>query len=372
MPRHRIESALPPTRHEGRGRAVAATVVVVGAVGLAYAVLGAKFFGELADKLLAVIGLAKGALPPGPAVAPPAEVLVDLVDCSVFAPPRAAPKAQFMVQVFLHLVEQAERVVFMATTMDDGAKLRGVKTLQVPIARGTHVRAVLEGQGIVVDEPVQELIWRGEPNVAAFSCVMAAASGQGDGQGDVHAVVRLYVGEEPVGRVLFKMSVSADADRPIAQLPEMTGTSARRYKQAFLSYASEDRVEVLKRAQALALANVGFFQDVLSLSPGERYERQIYEKIGEADLFMLFWSRHAMASEWVAKEIAHARACQQRNPQSLPDIVPVVLDDPRDAPPPELVGDHHFNDTIAALISYEQARRSGRGWSWRGLFRSGR
>jgi hypothetical protein len=212
------------------------------------------------------------------------------------------------------------------------------------------------------------MIWRGEPNVAAFACEMAAAAGQAD----VHPVVRLYVGEEPVGRVLFKVSVVAETAVPSTPEPELAGTSARRYSQAFLSYASEDRAEVLKRAQALAVARIGFFQDLLSLSPGERYERKIHEKIGEADLFMLFWSRHAMASEWVAREIAYARECQRRHPQSLPDIVPVVLDDPRDAPPPQAVGDHHFNDTIAALISYEQARRSGSTWSWRGLFRRGR
>jgi hypothetical protein len=130
-------------RGASRGLAVAAgTLVAVGAVAIAYA-LGAKFFGELADKLLAVIGMSKGALPPGPAVMQPPDAQVDLVDCSVFAPPKASPKARFMVQVFLHLVEQAERVAFMATTMDDGAKLRGVQTLQVPIARGTRVRAVL-------------------------------------------------------------------------------------------------------------------------------------------------------------------------------------------------------------------------------------
>ncbi len=321
---------------------------------------------DISTQLLAVLGLVKGSMPPGPAATQSAEAQTDLVDCSVFAPPRAAPDTRIMVQAFLHLVEQSDRVAFMAATMDDTAKLRGIQTLQVPIPRGTHVRVVLDGQGLLVDEPIQTLVWRGEPNVAAFSCMVPADTAPGT----IHPVVRLYLGDEPVGRILFKLEIAAPTrSRELLPGPEMTGTSARRYRQAFLSYASEDRVEVLKRAQALKLANIGFFQDVLSLEPGERYERRLYEKIDEADLFMLFWSRHARASEWVAKEIAHARSSQQRTSDALPDIVPVVLDDPRDAPPPELLGDRHFNDTIAALISYEQARRQGRKWSWRGLFR---
>ena len=31
-----------------------------------------------------------------------------------------------------------------------------------------------------------------------------------------------------------------------------------------------------------------------------------------------------------------------------------MLEDPDVAPPPERLKDHHFNDTIAALISFEQ------------------
>ncbi|MEE9588983.1 MAG: toll/interleukin-1 receptor domain-containing protein [Hyphomicrobiaceae bacterium] len=144
--------------------------------------------------------------------------------------------------------------------------------------------------------------------------------------------------------------------------PELTGASARRYQHAFLSYASEDRAEVLKRAQVF---NIDFFQDILSLSPGERYEKKIYAKIVDSDLFMLFWSRHAHASEWVGKEIDYARERQQQHPEGLPDIVPIVLEDPPVAPPPKRLGDRHFNDPIATLIAFEQGKR--RSGFWAGL-----
>ncbi len=346
--------------------------VVVAAGGLAYVfrdrlVDVSRFLMDNADRLLILLGLSKGASVPLLGVTQLPPVQPDLVDCSVFAPPAVRGESRFMVQIFLHLVEQTERAEFLATAMDDSSMLRGRQTLQVPITRDTPVRIVLDGQGIEVGEPVQELVWRGEPNVATFSCKLS----DGSSSDVLHPIARIYVDGRPVGRILFQVkregpSVSRD---PIP-MPELTGGNARTYRFAFLSYASEDRAEVLKRAQALEAANIGFFQDVLSLNPGERYERKIYRKIDEADLFMLFWSRSARSSKWVNSEIEYARTCQRMHPESLPDIVPIVLDDPRDAPPPELLSDQHFNGMIATMISYEGQRpKRGSGFlsRWFGL-----
>lgn len=350
-----------PKKSRGLGL-IAGLAVLVAAGGAAWAFRGqlgdvAQGLAKNAEKLLAVLGLSKGALPPLPAAASPLQAQTDLVDCSVFAPPAVAKGQPFLVQAFLHLVEQEERVAFLAATMDEGAKLRGRQTLQVPIARGTRVRIEIDGRGVDVAEPVQEIVWHGEPNVAAFSCTMPA----GTVVDVVHPVARLYVDDFPVGRVLFQIKAEAGQRSVAPSVPEMVGHGARRYTRAFLSYASHDRAEVLKRAQALEVAKIGYFMDNRSLTPGEEYEKRIFQVIREADLFMLFWSRHARASRWVGAEIDYARECQQVNPLKLPDIVPVMLDDPRDAPPPERLGDRHFNDTIAALISYEERRPKGTG-----------
>lgn len=337
-------------------------VALLGFVGITYV-----FFDRVLDisrvlidnvqHLMGMIGLSKGASIPLAGSPQDFSSKPDLVDCSVFAPPVAAGGSKFMVQVFLHLVEQAARVEFLASAMDDSSKLRGRQTLQVPIARGTVVRILLEGEGLGVEEHVQQLIWRGEPNVAAFACTVLP----GNRLDALHPIVRLYVDDKPVGRILFKVKCEFDAGREGPNLlPVLSGDSARTYRFAFLSYASEDREEVLKRAQALEAAKIGFFQDVLSLTPGERYERKIYRKIDEADIFMLFWSRSARASKWVNNEIEYARDRQKANPEALPDIVPIVLEDPRDVPPPELLNDQHFNGMIATMISYE-SRRPKRG-----------
>ena len=41
-----------------------------------------------------------------------------------------------------------------------------------------------------------------------------------------------------------------------------------------------------------------YFQDVLDLEPGERWERALYRHIDESDLFLLFWSSNAKQSVW--------------------------------------------------------------------------
>jgi hypothetical protein len=51
---------------------------------------------------------------------------------------------------------------------------------------------------------------------------------------------------------------------------EPLGDHAKLYQYAFVSYASKDRREVLKRVQMLEVLKTKFFQDILSLDPGDR------------------------------------------------------------------------------------------------------
>lgn len=120
-------------------------------------------------------------------------------------------------------------------------------------------------------------------------------------------VVRISIDGGLVGRIAFRLNANATITTPASTL---AGVSARRYEHAFLSYASVDRTEVLKRAQVLEAAGVSFFQDILKLDPGERFEREIFRHIDTCDLFLLFWSQAAKESEWVIREVEYARARQ--------------------------------------------------------------
>ena len=128
--------------------------------------------------------------------------------------------------------------------------------------------------------------------------------------------------------------------------PQPRGDVARNYRKAFISYASEDRTEVLKGVQTLNALRVAFFQDVLDLEPGQRWEKALYQQIEGSDLFLLFWSSAARRSSWVGKEIVYALECQKRDPQGAPDIVPVIVKGPPPPPPPAELAELHFNDRL--------------------------
>lgn len=271
-------------------------------------------------------------------------VTADVVDCSVFAPPSAPRREPVLVQVFIHKPEQRERAAALSLTMDASAGLRGVASLQAAVWPGSMVQIELDGRGLQVDEPMQSVRWMSEPTVATFSTVFPA-----DAAAAVfNPVVRISADGKPLGRITFRLAVDETAQ---ATPPEPAGTSARRYAHAFLSYAHQDRGEVLKRAQMLAAQGIAFFQDLLSLKPGERYTDKILGRIDQSDLFVLFWSRHAAKSEWVRREIARAEARQREHPEGLPDISAIVLDTPDIAPPPDSISHLHLNDPVAYLIA---------------------
>jgi hypothetical protein len=126
------------------------------------------------------------------------------------------------------------------------------------------------------------------------------------------------------------------------------GDSADRYTQAFVSYASQDRPKVLPRVQMLGTVGIHFFQDVLDLDPGDRWEQKLYTHIDRCDLFLLFWSRAASQSEWVLREVRYALS--RRSP---PEIRPVIIEGPPIVPPPPELAHLHFNDRLIYFMTAE-------------------
>jgi hypothetical protein len=101
----------------------------------------------------------------------------------------------------------------------------------------------------------------------------------------------------------------------------------------------------------LQLAGTEFFQDLLSLEPGERWERALYREIDKSDVFYLFWSSAAKRSQWVMKEVEYALKRKGNDDAAPPAIVPVIIEGPPPvAPPPELA--HlHFNHHIIYFMT---------------------
>ena len=101
---------------------------------------------------------------PAPTVAQP-----DLVRCSVFAPPSVAKREPFLVQVFVHLPEHADLVRAEATEFDADAKRRAAATLSEAVARGSRLAISLAIPDAEVSDPVQSLVWRGQPESVQFA-----------------------------------------------------------------------------------------------------------------------------------------------------------------------------------------------------------
>lgn len=271
--------------------------------------------------------------------------------CSVFAPHSVAPGDGFLVQAFAHLAEQVPLLKEMAKEAEQRADRRGEKGLG-QVARGQVLSFQLEAPGLLVDEPSQSVVWRGRVESAQFGVTVPESSAPRT----VNCKLTV-VHPNMLGHIRFTVGVTA------APPPEDIGDRLKlsdelvRYRQAFVSYASEDRAEVLKRVQMLRAMKVRFFQDVLSLEPGERWRRELYRNIDLCDVFLLFWSGAARRSEWVEKEARYALARKAGGDANPPEIVPVILQGPPEVPPPDYLPEYHFNDPLAYFIKAEEAMR---------------
>lgn len=279
------------------------------------------------------------------------------ISCSVYAPRLAAPGDEILVQAFAHEPGREREVAAMSAAADPTASAVGVRQLAEPVAEGDRVGFHFSMRGAEIDDPDQELVWRGRTLAAQFSVHLPEDSRPRSAVGAV-TVTKNGV---PVGHVKFTLLVVDREEKIRAEAAgaEMLGALSR-YRQAFISYASKDREKVLPRVQALAAARIKVFQDFSELEPGERWERGLYKHIDECDVFFLFWSQAARDSEWVRKEAEYARARQAGSEDSPPEIIPIIIEGPPPPKPPPELDFLHFNDKYLYLMKGVEAEAEAR------------
>src|SRR5262249_1461814 len=162
--------------------------------------------------------------------------------------------------------------------------------------------------------------------------------------GTVIGTVTASLQSIPVGHIKVKLNVIQATPLASVAASVALGETAQRYRHAFISYASADRKEVLKRVQMLARLRIRFFQDVLNLDPGVRWEKELYRQIDQSDLFLLFWSTPARQSKWVLEEVRYALKQKGDNDLAPPEILPIVLEGPPPPPPPDALSRLQLND----------------------------
>jgi hypothetical protein len=281
-----------------------------------------------------------------------AEPIDDPVDFTVFSPEQVAAGDAVLVQVFAHLPTQAGAARALASEFDTAAGARAISSLALPIARGSRLDFELRMPGVDVDEHCQTLVWRGRPASVQFGVSVPADMKPGT------KIATVVVSQDsiPVGHVKFQLKIVAELPPADERTPQPVGDDARPYERAFVSYAHEDRPEVLRRVQALRLkrlSHLAIFQDLLDIEPGERWRRELYREIDLCDVLLLFWSTAARDSEWVRREVGYALA-RKAGELDPPEILPLVIEIPPAPPWPELA-DYQFDDVVARLIAADES-----------------
>jgi hypothetical protein len=283
----------------------------------------------------------------GQAADPSAGAASDIVNCTVFSPLKVPADQPFMVQVTAHVPEQTGEAAERATQADPEAKPRGGTAATGVVPHVSRLTFLLTMPGAEVMNAVQTLTWKRTTEIVQFevrvsrdctaTCLIGTVIVSQDGI--------------PFGHVKFVVSVSSQALRaPLGEQRPRETANWKRYKHAFVSYAAADRSEVIKRVQMLARVSIDFFQDLLKLEPGERWERELYKQIDRSDVFFLFWSTAAKNSEWVGKEIDYALRRKGGDELAEPEIVPIVIEGPPPVPPPPALRHLHFNDPLLYFI----------------------
>jgi len=275
----------------------------------------------------------------------------DVVACTVFAPPSATPDEQILVQVFVHLPDEADDARAIASELDTAARRRAFRSLESQLRVGSRLDLELQMPGLRIDDPIDSLVWRRRTEAVQFAVTVPAATPAGT----IIGTVSVSVDSVPVGHVKFKLAIESEG---VALPSEPQGEDAHSYRLAFISYSSKDRGEVLRRVQLLSVVGIQYFQDVLSLEPGDRWSKRIELGIDECDLFLLFWSSDARQSEAVRQEVRHALARKRGNDLSPPEIRPVILEGPPIAEPWEELAHLHFNDRILYFVRSQASLRS--------------
>jgi hypothetical protein len=274
----------------------------------------------------------------------------DPVDCTVMAPTQVKKRTTFLVQVFLHTTEQPELVKALAREFDPTARRLGYQPLEIDLPRGTQLTVELALTGLQVEEPLQGVKWLGRTTSVQFEVKVPSEVPIGS----VVGKVIVHREELPIGCIHFKVEV-VGARSSVSEQPVPTGLNARRYQEAFISYCSQDREEVLKRVQMLERFHIHIFQDILSIEPGSQWEMELFKHIDSCDLFLLFWSTAAKASPWVEREIRHALDRKGGDETAPPEIIPVLIEGPPVPAPPPYLSHLQFNDRFLYFMKSRQA-----------------
>ena len=258
----------------------------------------------------------------------PAASQTDDIQFRGAAPQNINPGEYFTVKIMMYREDDYARADRETAAVADQVKAASSGVFQA--SRGQNFRIVLQSPDIDLEAGDEILVWNGIFAAADFEVYLP----EGFDRRQLRLRGRVYSGDAVLTDLKLILQVSAPA-------PQQVVCEKVKMQTAFISYASADRAKVVARLQGIMLArpDMDLFFDVESLRRGEAWEPRLYREISQRDLFYLFWSHNAAASEWVRKELEYAVA-----QKTVEFIEPIPLEQPDVCPPPESLMCKHFND----------------------------
>ena len=262
----------------------------------------------------------------------------DEVYSSIFAPSEVKPKTHMLVQVYLHLFGETEKVKTLAQESDKNAERRDYIPLQCKLKKGNKVDVLLNiyGETLLMSDK-ESVIWQGSFTKCSFDYFVP----KDIDVDELSCVAMLSVNGVPVGEMRF---ITRIVDAPRQLNPEII---AHKYNKVFISYSHQDESKVKFLHEGLELGAVPHFFDRKYLKAGDVFPQVIQDYINSADLFVLCWSENAAQSEYVQKE--RLQALERAFPQVKPEqearlrIYPMSIE-PRAELPSDMKENYHFGE----------------------------
>ncbi|MGH8772476.1 MAG: toll/interleukin-1 receptor domain-containing protein, partial [Burkholderiales bacterium] len=269
---------------------------------------------------------------------PPVFVEPETVLLGVSAPQAVKPGSEFTARFVAYIASCESEARDELRRLSPGSTVHmGLETCQWQ--RRTSVTVRLVAASLSIEPAEKSFVWQGGRNRVEFDVIVPASAKPGT----VVLKFTVLIEALEVARLRLDLQI-ATTDSTVVAETSATGRAAR---TAFASYASQDRLRVLDRIAAAAIAaGLDVFLDCLSLRPNEAWKKKLEQEIGNRDLFMLFWSKAASESKWVDWEL---RTALLKPGLEAIQVHPLELK----VPPPEVLKDQHVNDPyIIARTAY--------------------
>ena len=262
----------------------------------------------------------------------------DCVLSSVFAPAEIKRKSHLIVQVYLHLLEETEKVISLAQEVQKNAERRDYIPLQCKLKKGDNVDVLLDiyGETLLMSDK-KSMVWQGSFTKCSFDYFVP----KDIDVDELSCVALLSVNGVPVGEMRF---ITQIVEVPRQLNPEII---AHKYCKVFISYSHQDESKVKFLHEGLELGSVPHFFDRKYLKAGDVFPQVIQDYINSADLFILCWSENASKSDYVQKE--RLQALERAFPQVRPEqeaklrIYPMSIE-PRAELPSDMKENYHFGE----------------------------